>query len=95
MLVGSYKNIASCRSSGAIVVIPAPASIMGAYWFRHYLKRSCSRQWMSRWPLKSPRQNINANTNTVNIEAGMSLAEADAILERFSYVDTESVAFAV
>lgn len=49
---------------------------------------------MSRWPPKYTEAKINANTNTVNIADGMSLAEADAILAKFGYADRAEVAVA-
>jgi len=41
--------------------------------------------------LKLPRQNINANTNPVG-ELAMSVAQADAVLAKYGYLDAVSVA---
>ena len=65
---------------------------MGAYWIRfRILRQIASRGW---WlaSLKN-YQTLYANSN-IDMEMGLSMAEADEILARFGYVEDEALSLA-
>lgn len=60
---------------------------VGAFWFRFSGAGSDCRRWMSRWPPKPPRQKLH--DNIVNVDFAPSVAQADAVLAQFGFVDRE------